>query len=223
MRASAIGIVAALPEEADAFMDGFGIAQTGPVPIRRIERNGETILVATSGIGKVNAATAATVLAVDGCELLLVIGTAGLIAPRSEMCFWLGEAVQHDYGAERPGRFVHYTAGAIPIGAAPVEAFKAVSDPGLGLPHARIASGDAFIECPDHARFLAEGLSADLVDMETAAVAQVAARFGLAWAAIKAVTDEANGQSAGSFRDNLARAARLAAAAAERFVGFARP
>jgi adenosylhomocysteine nucleosidase len=222
MKASPIGIVAALPEEADAFMSGVGVVQAGPVPIRRIEHDHKSILVATSGIGKVNAATTATLLAGYGCELLLVIGTAGLIGPRTEICFWLGEAVQHDYGAERPGRFVHYTAGTIPIGNAPVEAFKAIPDPGLALPHARIASGDAFIECPDHASFLAEGLSADLVDMETAAVAQVAARLGLAWAAIKAVTDEANGESAGQFRENLMRAARMAAGAAEQFVGLAR-
>ena len=218
MKAVRIGIVAALSEEADAFLAGAGAVQAGPGPIRRINRGEGAILVATSGIGKVNAAIAATLLAGEGCEILLVIGTAGLIAPRGEQCFWLGEAVQHDYGAERPGGFVRYSAGTIPIGVATVEPFKSMPDPGLGLPHARIASGDAFIECPDHARFLAEGLSADLVDMETSAVAQVAARLGLPWAAIKAVTDEANGESAGSFRENLARAAKLAAEAAERLL-----
>ena len=58
---------------------------------------------------------------------------------------------------------------------------------------------------------MATQLDAALVDMETAAVAQVAERFGLPWAAIKATTDEANGESAGDFSANLARAARRAA------------
>ena len=97
-------------------------------------------------------------------------------------------------------------------------AFQSIADPGLGLPHARIASGDAFIECPDHACFLAEGLSADVVDMETAALAQFCARAGVPWAGIKATTDDANEGSAGDFASNLAAAARRAAAAAERLV-----
>ena len=46
-------------------------------------------------------------------------------------------------------------------------------------------------------------------------MAQVAERLGLPWAAIKATTDEANGESAGDFSANLARAARRAADAAE--------
>jgi adenosylhomocysteine nucleosidase len=54
-----------------------------------------------------------------------------------------------------------------------------------------------------------------LVDMETAAVAQAAERLGLPWMAIKATTDDANGESAGDFSANLARAARRAAEAAE--------
>jgi len=164
---------------------------------------------------------AATLLAAqDDCDLLLVIGSAGLIKPRNEHCYWIESAVQHDYGSERPGTFVHYTAGEWPLGPAKVSPFLAMNNPGLDLPHARIASGDSFIECPDHARFLAEGLSADLVDMETAAIAQVADRFGLPWAAIRAVSDDANGDSAGDFQTNLRRAARMAGEAAERLVAL---
>src|SRR3546814_5770892 len=89
-----------------------------------------------------------------------------------------------------------------------------MADPGLGLPHARIASGDSFVACPDAAADLA-ALGATLVDMEVGAVAQVAARLGKPWAAIKAVTDEANGASAGDFHANLVRAARAAARSEE--------
>src|SRR3546814_18788789 len=85
-----------------------------------------------------------------------------------------------------------------------------MADPGLGLPHARIASGDSFVACPDAAADLA-ALGATLVDMEVGAVAQVAARLGKPWAAIKAVTDEANNHSAGDFHPHLVRAARAAA------------
>ena len=56
----------------------------------------------------------------------------------------LAEAVQHDYGANEPGRFRRYRAGEWPIGEAGESHFAAMPDPGLGLPHARIASGDSF-------------------------------------------------------------------------------
>ena len=67
---------------------------------------------------------------------------------------------------------------------------------------------------PGLRQFLAQ-LGATLVDMETAAVAQAAERLGLPWMAIKATTDDANGESAGDFSANLTRAAKRAAEAAE--------
>jgi adenosylhomocysteine nucleosidase len=54
--------------------------------------------------------------------------------------------------------------------------------------------------------------------METAAVAQAAARMDVPWAAIKATSDDANGDSAGDFQTNLNRAARIAAEAVERMI-----
>jgi len=57
-----------------------------------------------------------------------------------------------------------------------------------------------------------------MVDMETGAVAQAAELLGAPWAAIKAATDGANEDSASSFQENLARAARAAAEAAEAFI-----
>ena len=65
-----------------------------------------------------------------------------------------------------------------------------------------------------------KSLGATLVDMEVGAVAQAAARLGKPWAAIKAVTDEANGDSAGDSHANLVRAARVAARETERLVAM---
>lgn len=217
-----LGVIAALEEEGEAFFPGLGVVDdAGPLSFRKICHENLEVLLLVPGIGKVNAAMAATHLILQHrCDAVLVIGTAGLIGKREERCFWLSSAVQHDYGAERSDGFVHYTAGQWPIGAARVMPFEAMPDPGLGLPHARVASGDSFIECPDHAHFLSEGLSADVVEMETAAVAQVATRFGVPWAGIRAISDDANGESAGDFQSNLRRAARLAGEAAERLVAM---
>ena len=215
-------ILAALAEEADAVFAGQGQhGNAGWAPVRAIERPGHQLAIVTTGIGKVNtAAAAALMIERHAPDLLLEVGTAGRIGPAAGDCFWLASAIQHDYGAEQPGQFVHYDPGAWPIGPGSVSAYVAMDDPGTGLPHARIASGDAFIACPDHARFLSEGLAADLVDMETAALAQVAERAGLPWAGIKAVTDDANEGSAGDFHANLLAASQRAASALERLIGL---
>ncbi|NIJ39205.1 adenosylhomocysteine nucleosidase [Sphingopyxis panaciterrae] len=154
--------------------------------------------------------------------MLLMTGTCGALGA-APGAYWLAEAVQHDYGATHPGRFRRYRAGDWPMGEpgpeSPGAHFAAMSDPGLGLPHARIASGDSFIACPDAAADL-QSLGATLVDMEVGAVAQAAARLGKPWAAIKAVTDEANGDSGGSFQTNLTRAARTAGQQTEQLVAM---
>lgn len=208
-------ILAALPEEADALFPGTGERVGGLFAERRLAVGGHSLAIATCGLGKVNAALCAGALASDA-ELLLMTGTCGSLGA-APGAYWLAEALQHDYGANQPGLFRRYRAGEWPIGEAGEAHFSAIPDPGLGLPHARIASGDSFVACPDAAADLAS-LGATLVDMEVAAVAQVALRLGKPWGAIKAVTDDANDDSAGDFHANLVRAARVAGQAVERLI-----
>ena len=210
-------ILAALPEEADALFPGTGIRDDGPLPLRRHTAYGHHLTIVTCGLGKVNAALAAGLFA-DAADILLMIGTCGALGA-APGAYWLAEAIQHDYGATHPGAFRRYRAGDWPMGEAGEAHFAAMPDPGLGLPHARIASGDSFIACPAAAADL-QSLGATLVDMEVGAVAQAAARLGKPWAAIKAVTDEANNASGGDFQANLVRAARTAAAEVERLVAM---
>jgi adenosylhomocysteine nucleosidase len=216
-----IGIITGVQEEADAFLPGqfTAIDQHGAFSIRRLVHGGHDIAITCCGIGKVNAALAATMLAMRyACDLLMIIGTAGKLSDLPGDCFVIHQAVQGDFGAQRPDGFTHYTAGTWPIGPATVEAFLAMPLPLPDLQQARIVTGDCFVECPDHSLRLREGLGGDLVDMETGALAQVAVRLGLPWAAIKATTDDANGDSVGDFQANLRRAAGSAAAAAERAI-----
>lgn len=212
-------ILVALPEEGEALFPGQGTSIGGPFAARRLTVHGHKLTIATSGLGKVNAALCAGVLGADA-ELLLMSGTCGALGAVETRAYWLAEAVQHDYGAAQPGLFRRYRAGEWPIGEAGEAHFSAMPDPGLGLPPARIASGDSFVACPDAAAGLVAGLGASLVDMEVGAVAQVAARLGLPWGAVKAVTDEANEGSGTDFHANLVRAARLAAREIERLVAM---
>lgn len=208
-------ILAALPEEADALFPGTGTPELTPIPHRRLTVHHHSLTIATCGLGKVNAALAAGLYGAD-VDRILMTGTCGALGA-APGAYWIAEALQHDYGAVHPGTFRRYRAGDWPMGEAGEAHFAAMPDPGLGLPHARIASGDSFVACPTAAADL-QSLGATLVDMEVGAVAQAAARLGLPWAAIKAVTDDANGASGGDFQANLRRAARTAGQAVERLV-----
>ena len=210
-------ILAALPEEADALFSGAGERGGGLFAERRLDAHGHSLTIARCGLGKVNAALCAGTLGHD-VGLLWMTGTCGSLGA-APGAYWIAEALQHDYGAAQPGLFRRYRAGEWPIGEAGEAHFSAMPDPGVGLPHARIASGDSFVACPDAAADLVT-LGATLVDMEVGAVAQVAARLGKPWAAIKAVTDEANGASAEDFHANLVRAARVAAQEVERLIAM---
>ena len=218
-----IGIITGVEAEANAFApDAVRTSEiVRHLMVRRLALAGRDVSITCSGIGKVNATMAATILAVrEQVDLLMVIGTAGKLSDIAGDCFILSEALQGDYGAWRPEAFAHYTAGDWPIGPGKLTPFKAFVLPNLGLPTARIVTSDAFVECPSRSADLRDTLAADLVDMETAAVAQVATCLGIPWAAIKATTDGANGESAGDFNANLARASSMAAAAAERLIAL---
>jgi adenosylhomocysteine nucleosidase len=215
-------ILAALAEEADAFLPGEGETIDCGWPVARaLTASGHEITVATTQIGKVNITSAAARLhALRGADLILTLGTAGKLSTIDGDCFYLARAIQHDYGARKQNDFVHYMPGAWPMGPANARPYDALPDPGLGLPHACIASGDAFIEDGAFAAHLVASLEADVVDMETAAIAQFATNIGVSWAGIKATTDDANHESAGDFHANLLAASRRAADAMERFIAL---
>ena len=215
--AAKILILAALPEEADAVFPDLGNRSViAHLPVRSIG----DLRIATCGLGKVRAALAVGMLANPQTHLIAMTGTCGRIAPIAGDCFWISHAVQHDYGARHPKGFTPYRAGEWPLGTAGETAFSAMPDPGLGLPSARIASGDLFLACPETSADLVKRHKAHLVDMEVAAVAQAAATLGVPWAAIKAMTDKGDGTGEADFSANLPAAARRAALSIEALVAI---
>jgi adenosylhomocysteine nucleosidase len=212
-------ILAALPQEADALFEGQGVlSRQWPIPVRHVSLNDARITVGTCGVGKVNAALAVGLLVAKHTRWVGMTGTCGQIAPLEGNCFWIKSAAQHDYGAKAQGGFTPYPAGAWPMGVAAGTQLEAMPDPGLGLPHAAMITGDIFLECQQTAAALAAHHHAQLIDMEVAAVAQASVALGLPWAAIKAVTDNANETSSGAFTANVASAAARSAKATERLI-----
>lgn len=215
-------VLAALSEEADVFLAGAGTAgETGWLPTRHTVIDGHELFIATCGVGKVNTAAAAAHLhALHGADIFIMTGTAGKIGTVRGDCFYLSRAAQHDYGARRGDSFIHYDPGAYPLGPAHLSHYHSLPDPGVGIPHATIVSGDAFIEDAAFARHLVAALDGDLVDMETAALAQFAHMVDRPWAAVKATTDDANHDSAADFHANLLAASGRAAGAVEKLIAL---
>jgi nucleoside phosphorylase len=221
-----IAIITGVQDEADAFQRDSSVTRIdSPLgEIRQLEHAGKQVSVLCSGIGKVHAGAAALYMHSQfRPDLLLVIGTAGHVSSSEGDCFYLSESLQADYGTlEKFGEhdgFTHYNAGAWPIGPSDWKPFMSHPMPeALALPRARIATADCFVKCPDRSGYLRDTLKADLVDMETAAVAQIAALLDIPWAGIKAVTDGANSDSSGDFHANLERAANRAASEAARLI-----
>lgn len=210
-----VGLVTGLLEEAQAFRPGMGeVDRKRPFYCR----HGDRFIVACAGIGKVNAALAATCLITHGCELLVSMGVAGRLCDGPHGAHWIKDAIQHDYGARRPNEFARYRAGNLPFGDCELEAYEPIADPGVELPSARMLTGDCFIEDEGHAMDLGKALDGELIDMETGAIAQVAYMYGVPWAGIRSVSDGADTGSVAEFQTNLNRAAKEAAEAADRFL-----
>ena len=116
-----IGILCALPEELRLYREEVEHAISRPHGGMEVVRgilDGRPVVLVESGIGKVNAASAATVLVERyGCDRLLLSGVAGALDPVLE----IGDVVvgtrvvQHDYGRVTDDDVRAYQPGAMPV------------------------------------------------------------------------------------------------------------
>ncbi len=154
--------------------------------------DGAEVLFAVCGVGKVNAAMAATDLVNRGCDLLLGFGMSGGVSnvKRGDLCL-VDRTAEHDFDLtvigykplEKPAQQYIYEADV-----------KLMDLARSVLPSVRCGmavSGDSFI-CNDEKRDqLKELFSAASCDMETAAVASVAFMAGVPFGALRRISDDA--------------------------------
>ncbi|MGD9602509.1 MAG: hypothetical protein AB7O21_17675 [Gammaproteobacteria bacterium] len=135
----------------------------------------EYVLVMVSGIGLANATRAATALLRESAPRHVVnAGIAGALGTR----FALGDVAHVEAVAEAADAGV------------PAAEFLALVTPPHGLPRARLVSRAAPVF--DRALRAALAVTADLVDMEGAAVARACAAAGVPCTLLKAVSDFAD-------------------------------
>ncbi len=202
----------------------------GPTTVWTGRHGGEPIVVALAGIGKVNAAAAATLLlAVFGARTLVFAGVAGGLNPRFPVgSVLLGQRLAiHDYGLISGRLFTPTAYGVIPIGAPRLAALTPASDPVRAVlvrlaekvagaldapPHlGGVITADYFLNCAETRDELHAAFGADAIDMESGAVAQVAGAWGADLYVIRTLSDLAGEDSHLTYGEMAAIAARNSA------------
>ncbi|MBL8862399.1 MAG: hypothetical protein JNK02_10350 [Planctomycetes bacterium] len=199
------GLLCALEPELGSLCDAVrSRRRVQGVEVLELDVPGGSLLAAVSGVGKVRAAQAAAVLLGEGVSRgLLVVGTCG--------------GLTRDLA---PGTLVHARIAA-QVDLAVREGRELPSDPELRAAWRRVAPGpEAWFLTADRPvlnpwrrlRLVRAFAGSCAAEMETAAVAAVAERAGVPWAALRAVTDRASFLGAAEFR---ARFGSLAGRAAD--------
>lgn len=224
-----VGILCALPEEQALLVDALGSPPCLPgsgLEARRGLLDGHEVVVAAAGVGKVRAATSATLLVERfGCRALVLTGVAGGLSemlPVGSLVI-ADRVVDIDYGRLTDGGRIVYQPGTHPLPgvvAAPGYTLEPslrlrlrdrLADTGLEARLGTILTGDAFLASPVARDELAARWSALAIEMEGSAVCDVAERFGRPWLIVRALSDRAGDDSATDFRAFLTAAAASSA------------
>jgi adenosylhomocysteine nucleosidase len=204
--------LSALPQEG-AVLEGLGLlnekveANTAH-PHELGEFEGQRLVYATTGIGKVNAAiTSSHLIAQYRPRLVLFFGLAGALDSniKNGSLTFADSCWQHDYGAMTKKGLVRWQAGEIPIG--PVQPpvpmlvnpmVKSLVSTRVAAPWVNVATGDLFIESAEYHDQL-RSLGAQIVDMEGAAVAHAANIYQTPWVIARQISDGADDSAAADF------------------------
>lgn len=223
-------------------------ADEGGFRFHRVDLEGRSVVLVEAGMGKVNAAVVATLLLERfRCSALLFSGVAGGLDPDLAVgdVVIARRVVQHDCGMFENGALKVYQAGHLPffmpsdqLGwdlAPDLETRLRQAAEGFVLPEmsaaatggrartprltfGTILTGDQFVNCPATRQRLHDDLGGQAAEMEGAAVAQVAERFGRPWVIVRSLSDLAGEQGNMDFVAFIKETAAGAAAVLRRLV-----
>jgi adenosylhomocysteine nucleosidase len=228
------GILCATPEELAALRAELDLdpipERHGPTQIWRGRHGEAELTLALSGIGKVNAAAAATLLmSLFSPRALIFSGVAGGLDPALPVgALLLAERLAiHDYGMIEAGRFTPVAYGTIPIGAPPLTELEPVpaevADDLQALARrigrrietpvrlGGLITADYFLNCGETREALRRDFAADAIDMESGAVAQVARAWEAPLYVVRTLSDLAGEESHVAYPQMAAMAARNSA------------
>lgn len=200
-----LGIIGAMDEEVARMKEQMEDAQVqtwAGMEFYRGRINGKEAVVVRSGIGKVNAAVCAQILA-DRYEVSAIVNTG--IAGSLDRKIDIGDivlstdALQHDMDATNFG----YPLGQIPR--MEVLSFQADRrllelartcckevNPDIHVYEGRVVSGDQFVSSQEKKEWLIRNFKGSCTEMEGAAIAQAAYLNGIPFLIIRAISDKAD-------------------------------
>ena len=226
------GILCATPEELAALRVRLHVDPEPRIFGATQVWTGAGYALALSGIGKVNAASAATLLlSAFKADVLIFSGVAGGLNPAlavGDVLLGTRLAV-HDYGYITAGVFTPTASGIIPIGASTLselvlvapsvvahfEHLKTRLTGRLAVRLGTITTADYFLNCPATRDDLHARLGADAIDMESGAVAQIADAWNRPLYVIRTLSDLAGAESHTDYPRLAAMAARNSALCVE--------
>ena len=181
---------------------------------------GREVIVARSGVGKVNAAMCAQIM-IDllGVTHIINTGAAGSLDARIDIgdIVISTDAVHHDADVTNlgyapgqvPGMDLSFPADAALADA--IAASVAQVEPGIHVFRGRVLSGDQFIHTDERKRYLKETFDGLCCEQEGAAIAHVCHLNGVPFAIVRAISDKADGSDAMSYDEFEAIAAERSA------------
>ena len=193
-----IGLIFAMQEELDAFLSHTDDSQTHRhknVRVTEVNVGEHTLFCVLSGVGKVNAAYATSVL-IHHHDVKLIVnsGVAGGLNVDVGTLVLSRGVVHHDVDVTAFGYDVGQIPGFEPMFMADTallqRAERIARDQGLGAVSGIIASGDCFVtELKTIEKLLRQYDDVHAIEMEAAAIAQVATLEGVPFLIIRAISD----------------------------------
>ena len=166
-------------------------------------KNGQALITAVCcGIGKVNAAVAATALAEQGVDIILNCGLSGGISGIARNELMIADTfTEHDFDltglgykpCQKPGQeYIYRSSDDIN------KILKAI------IPDAKVGmavSGDCFVSDSAKRDFLKSEFGAMACDMETAAIAYVCSVYNIKFGCVRKISDDAASSAADNYRE----------------------
>lgn len=215
------GIIAALPAELELIIGAMRTERTHEafgVRYHIGKIGGARVAAACCGVGTINAAACAAVLVRElGATALVNTGAAGSTSPELGMLDVAisSEVAFHDADTDFMKHYYpHCESFAADPGliALAQRSIDALPSRGFAYKIGRIATGDVFVNDPALKADIIARLRPLCVEMEGAAVGQVAHMGGVPFLVIRSVSDDAGQGADVSFEDFLERAAHNSAA-----------
>jgi adenosylhomocysteine nucleosidase len=206
-----IGIIGAMTEELEALLETLQDKQTtkhGPFTLHAGTLEGQKVLLAQCGIGKVNAAALTQLMILQNVKKIIFTGVAGAI----DTSLKVGDIVistdtmQHDSDVRALG----YKLGEVPGETLSWPADETLRElafssaqtiEGSNVIKGRVLSGDQFIASAEKVKELREVFQGACAEMEGAAVAQICSKWNIPFVIIRSMSDSADHAAKVDFRE----------------------